>query len=291
VTETLELLQASLAPDIRLVKSLSAAGAFVIGDETQLHQVAMNLCTNALQAMPEGGVLRVALEPVRLSAPRTHGRGRLTAGDYVRLTVSDTGAGIRPELLERIFDPFFTTKAVGQGTGLGLSLVDGIVADLGGAIEVSSVVGQGTTFSIWLPKSSEGAKAIASDAGALPRGRGQTVMIVDDERPLMALGEETLAELGYEPVGFASSTAALEAFMSNPDRFDAVLTDEVMPDLRGTQLAAELSRLRPGLPIILMTGHGGPQLAERAGAVGVGEVLRKPLQRRDLAESLAKALA
>jgi signal transduction histidine kinase len=290
VTETLELLQASLAPDIRLEKSLAATGAAVIGDETQLHQVTMNLCTNALQAMPRGGVLRVALETVRVDAAATHARGRLAAGDYVRLTVSDTGTGISPEQVERIFDPFFTTKPVGQGTGLGLSLVHGIVAELGGAIEVASVVGEGSTFSIWLPKSSEGPKPLAQVAGHLPRGRGQTVMIVDDERSLMALSEETLAELGYEPVGFESSAAALRAFQTDPDRFAAVLTDEVMPDLPGTQLAAELSRLRPGLPIILMSGHGGPQLAERAGAAGVCEVLRKPLQRRDLAESLAKVL-
>lgn len=292
VIETLELLQSSLARNIRLEKSLCAEGATVVGDETQLHQVTMNLCTNALQAMPEGGVLRVALEPVGLAAPLALSRGQLAAGDYVRLTVSDSGAGIRAELLERIFDPFFTTKRVGEGTGLGLSLVHGIIADLRGAIEVSSTTGKGSTFSIWLPKGREIAKPVAGgQAMDLPRGNGETVMIVDDERTLMSLGEETLAELGYEPVGFGSSTEALQAFQTEPDRFNAVVTDEVMPDLLGTQLAAELTRLRPGLPVILMSGHGGPQLAERAGAAGVSEVLRKPLQKRDLAESLAKVLA
>jgi signal transduction histidine kinase len=292
VTETLELLQSSLAYNIRLERSLSAEGATVIGDETQLHQVTMNLCTNALQAMPEGGVLRVALESVRLAASLALSRGQLAAGDYVRLAVSDTGAGIRAELLDRIFDPFFTTKRVGEGTGLGLSLVHGIIADLGGTIDVSSIAGKGATFSIWLPKSRETAQPVAGGhAVDLPRGKGETVMIVDDERSLMSLGEETLTELGYQPVGFGSSTEALRAFQTEPNRFNAVVTDEVMPDLLGTQLAAELTRLRPGLPVILMSGHGGPQLAERAGAAGVSEVLRKPLQKRDLAESLAKVLA
>jgi FixJ family two-component response regulator len=180
---------------------------------------------------------------------------------------------------------------VGEGTGLGLSLVHGIVADLGGAIDVASVPGKGTTFRIWLPRTAATAAPVAPGAAGLPRGNGETVMIVDDEPALVALTEELLAELGYEPVGFGSSTAALHAFRSDPDRFDAVVTDEVMPDLLGTQLARELSTLRPGLPIILMSGHGGAHLAERAGAAGVSDVLCKPLQKRDLAESLAKVLA
>jgi len=290
VSETLELLRASLPPNIRLVRALSTGPAAVIGDETRLHQVTMNLCTNALQAMPQGGELRVSLEPVRLDASLALSRGRLSAGDYVRLTVSDTGSGIPAELVDRIFDPFFTTKRVGEGTGLGLSLVHGIVADLGGAIEVSSTPGEGTTFCIWLPKASESAKPVAPDARDPLRGDRETVMVVDDEPALLSLTEEILSELGYDPVGFGSSLAALRAFRDNAARFDAILTDEVMPDLQGTQLARELSALRPGVPIILMSGHGGTDLPERAIAAGVSEVLRKPLQKRDLAESLAKVL-
>ena len=290
VSETLELLRASLPPNIRLVRALSTGPAAVIGDETRLHQVTMNLCTNALQAMPQGGELRVSLEPVRLDASLPLSRGRLSAGDYVRLTVSDTGSGIPAELVDRIFDPFFTTKRVGEGTGLGLSLVHGIVADLGGAIEVSSTPGEGTTFCIWLPKASESAKPVAPDARDPLRGDRETVMVVDDEPALLSLTEEILSELGYDPVGFGSSLAALRAFRDNAARFDAILTDEVMPDLQGTQLARELSALRPGVPIILMSGHGGTDLPERAVAAGVSEVLRKPLQKRDLAESLAKVL-
>jgi len=291
VAETLELLRASLPPNVRLMKELSAGNAAVIGDETHLHQVTMNLCTNALQAMPQGGVLRVALEPVRLETPLSLSRARLAAGDYLRLTVSDSGTGIPAEFVDRIFDPFFTTKRVGEGTGLGLSLVHGIVVDLGGAIEVSTAPGKGTTFRIWLPRASESAKPASQEPRDPRRGDRETVMVVDDEPALLSLTEEILSELGYEPVGFASSTAALRAFKSNADRFDAILTDEVMPDLQGTQLARELSVLRPGVPIILMTGHGGADLPERAAAAGVSDVLRKPLQKSDLADSLAKVLS
>jgi len=193
-------------------------------------------------------------------------------------------------VLERMFDPFFTTKGVGEGTGLGLSLVHGIVADLGGAIDVRTSVGGGTTFTIWLPIAGEAPVPSAAVAAELPRGDGQTVMIVDDERPLVALVEETLAELGYEPIGFSSSVQALQAFREAPQRFDAVLTDETMPELIGTELAREIRRLRPDVGIVLMSGYSGAQLLERARAVGVREVLRKPLQRKDIAECLGRVL-
>ena len=290
IEETLELLEASLPAGIRIEKSLEAGNAAVIGDATRLHQVAMNLCTNALHAMEHGGVLSVTLERVELSERRSLSRGALAVGPYVRFVVSDTGVGIAPAVVERMFDPFFTTKNVGEGTGLGLSLVHGIVADLGGAIDVATKVGEGTRFEIWLPVAGETAKPAFETVRELPRGSGETVMIVDDEHPLVALAEETLAELGYEPVGFDSSNAALQAFRSNPQRFDLVLTDEAMPDLMGTQLAVEIRQLRPTIPIVLMSGHGGAQLAQLAAAIGVQEVLRKPLQRRDLAESLARVL-
>src|ERR1700733_5049101 len=290
IEETLELLEASLPAGIRLESSISSGNAAVIGDATYLHQVAMNLCTNAVQAMERGGTLRVILEPIDVTESRALSRGLIHAGSYVRLIVSDTGVGIPPAVLERMFDPFFTTKGVGQGTGLGLSLVHGIVIDLGGAIDVTSKAGEGTTFEIWLPIAGETAMPPLEAASPLPRGNGETVMIVDDERPLVALAEEITAQLGYEPVGFDSSRAALEAFSAQPQRFDAVLTDEAMPDLVGTELASEIRRLRPAVPIILMSGYGGAQLTNRAAEIGVNEVLRKPLHRRDLAESLARVL-
>ena len=290
IEETLELLAASLPSGIRLEKALAAGDAAVIGDATHLHQVAMNLCTNALHAMEHGGVLGVALERVELAEQRSLSRGTLSPGEYVRLVVSDTGTGIAPAVLERMFDPFFTTKGVGEGTGLGLSLVHGIIAELGGAIDVATRPGEGTKFEIWLPVAGEAGRPVVEAVGELPRGHGETVMIVDDERPLVALAKEMLAGLGYQPVGFESSTAALQAFQAEPRRFDLILTDEAMPDLVGTELAHEIRRIQPTLPIILMSGHGGAQLAQRAAAVGAKEVLRKPLRGRDLAESLARVL-
>jgi PAS domain S-box-containing protein len=290
IEETLELLSASLPPGVRLEKRLEAGDAAVIGDATYLHQVAMNLCTNALHAMEHGGVLSVLLERVDLTSPRVLSRGTLSTGSYVRLSVSDTGSGIEPGVLERMFDPFFTTKGVGQGTGLGLSLVHGIVTELGGAIDVTTKAGQGTSFSIWLPLAPEAEEPLRTATRELPRGNGEAVMIVDDERPLVTLAEEMLAELGYDPVGFPSSGEALRAFRAEPRRFELVLTDEAMPDLVGTELASEIRKLQPAIPIILMSGHGGPQLEKRAAAIGVNDVLHKPLRSRDLAESLARVL-
>jgi len=290
IEETLELLAASLPSGIRLEKTLAAGDAAVIGDATHLHQVAMNLCTNALHAMERGGVLSVVLERVELGERRTLSRGTLYPGAYVRLVVSDTGTGIPPAVLERMFDPFFTTKGVGEGTGLGLSLVHGIVAELGGAIDVATRPGEGTKFEIWLPVAGEAGRPVVEAVRELPRGHGETVMIVDDERSLVALAKEMLAGLGYQPVGFESSTAALQAFQAEPRRFHLILTDEAMPDLVGTELAHEIRRIQPGLPIILMSGHGGAQLTQKAAAVGAQGVLGKPLQGRDLAESLARVL-
>jgi signal transduction histidine kinase/CheY-like chemotaxis protein len=290
VQETLELLAASLPTDVRLESRLDAADTAVVGDPTQFHQVVMNLCTNAVQAMVGGGRLTVILERVSIDDRRLLSHGKLSAGCYVRLSVGDTGSGILPAVLERMFDPFFTTKRIGDGTGLGLALVHGIVADFGGVIDVATEIGAGTMFAIWLPATDRMPSLLAEPAAELPRGDGEIVMIVDDEPALVALAEETLAELGYEPVGFDSSLAALQAFRAEPNRFDLVLSDETMPDLTGTEFAREILRLRPDASVMLMSGYSGIQLSERARAAGVIDVLRKPLVRRDIAESVARVL-
>ena len=291
IEETLELLAASLPSGVSLTKRLETGDAAIVGDATQLHQVAMNLCTNALQAMKDGGVLEVVLDRAEVAQSRRLSHGNLAPGTYVRLSVSDTGSGIPPDVLDRMFDPFFTTRGAAEGTGLGLSLVHGIVADLGGGIDVRTTVGRGTTFTIWLPIAGEVTVRSAEAAAELPRGHGQTVMIVDDEKPLVALAEEILADLGYEPVGFSSSPAALEAFREAPRRFDIVLTDETMPELIGTDLARQIRLMRSDIPIVLMSGYSGPQLLERARAIGIREVLRKPLQSKDIAECFGRVLS
>jgi PAS domain S-box-containing protein len=288
VGEALDLVAASLPRHVRLVRALVAGEATVQGDATQIHQVVMNLCANGAQAMKSEGTLAVSLDVV--DKTRTvAATSALPAGRYVRLIVRDTGTGIPAKLLERIFDPFFTTKEVGVGTGLGLSLVHGIVTDLGGGIEVDSRPGEGAAFTVYLPWSSAPA-APAPAQEAVPEGSGETVLIVDDEEALVRLGEEMIAGLGYEPVGFASSAAALESFRASPERFHAVLTDESMPELTGSELAREIRGLRPEIPIVIMSGVVSPALSARARELGAVEVLAKPLAERELARSLAAAL-
>jgi PAS domain S-box-containing protein len=288
VAEALDLVAASLPRHVRLVRALVAGEAAVMGDATQIHQVVMNLCANGAQAMKSEGTLAVSLDVVE--RPRfLAATSALPAGRYVRLIVRDTGHGIPAKILERIFDPFFTTKDVGVGTGLGLSLVHGIVTDLGGGIVVDSRPDEGAAFTVYLPCSGERAAPAPVDE-ALSEGSGETVLIVDDEEALVRLGEEMVAGLGYEPVGFASSAAALESFRASPERFHAVITDESMPEMTGSDLVREIRRLRPDIPIVMMSGVVTPALSARARELGGIELLAKPLAERELARSLAAVL-
>ncbi|MDN8617755.1 ATP-binding protein [Variovorax ginsengisoli] len=290
VEEAIAMLRPTLPESICFEARLEAGAAAVMGDGTQLYQVVMNLCTNASQAIVETGVIEVRLERMRSSASQHLLHGDIAAGDYVRFIVSDTGRGMSADVLQRAFDPFFTTKKVGEGTGLGLSMVHGIVSDLGGAIDIQTEPGHGTCVAVWLPISGEFDAQAQRPDPAWPRGSGQVVMVVDDERPLVELAEELLAELGYEPVGFESSERALEAFTEDPQRFDAVLTDEMLPGMPGSELVRQLQAIRPGLPVILVSGNVDATLEQRARDAGVIALLRKPLALRELAETLALTL-
>ena len=289
VAEVLDVVEGSLPAGVTLERSLAAGDAAVLGDPTQLHQVVMNLCSNAVQAIDGVGRVSVSTDTVVLDEARLVTTCSLPRGEYVRLRIADTGAGIDPKVIDRIFDPFFTTKSVGVGTGLGLSLVHGIVTDLGGGVEVENRPGAGAAFTVYVPREGdvEAPATIEESPGA---GSGETIMLVDDETALVRLGEEMMAELGYEPVGFSSSTAALESFRGQPDRFDAVLSDESMPELTGSELAEQIHRIRPDIPIVLMSGFTSAALATRARDAGVVEVLAKPLVARDIARCLANAL-
>src|SRR5882757_2259685 len=208
----------------------------------------MNLCSNAIQAISADGTLRVALEAAEFLAERTLSNGNLRPGQYVRLTVEDSGSGMDAATLSRIFEPFFTTKETGRGTGLGLSLVYAIVSDAGGAIDVRSIPDQGTTFTIYLPRAFDAPVTAEEVANLLPRGNGDRVLLVNDDANVLAMTAQLLCSLGYEPESFSDSRAALAAFEAEPCSFDVIVTDDVMPDLTGTGLASVLCQQRRELP-------------------------------------------
>jgi CheY-like chemotaxis protein len=249
-----------------------------------------NLLSNAVQAIEGYGRVGVTVDAVQIDSERDMAVGRLWPGRYGRLKVSDTGPGIAPDIFGRIFDPFFTTKPVGVGTGLGLSQVHASVLDHKGAIAVDSGQGRGTQFCIYLPLSDQ-APSLESTQMAMPLGGGQVVLVVDDEAVLVQLTEEVLASIGYEPVGCVGAQQALEVFRAAPARFDAVLTDVLMSGMTGPDLALELHKLRPALPVVLMSGFCGANLKEQAATVDARAVLLKPLKAAQLAQCLAQLFA
>ncbi|WP_246805126.1 ATP-binding protein [Mesorhizobium mediterraneum] len=294
VAEAVDLLRASFPATLSVEKHLAAADAAMMGDPTELQQVVMNLCTNAAQSMNNRGVLKIGLGMTELVEAQVLSHGNLPAGRYLRLAVGDIGSGMDQATLERIFEPFFTTKPAGQGTGLGLSTVHGIVAAHRGAVDVKSQLGEGTTFEIYFPQI-ESAAIQDEDEGEgtevpIQYGNGETILVVDDDTPLMQLAEEMLAALGYEPVGFDRSPAALSAFRTDPERFDLVLTDEVMPDMTGVEFSGKLHEIRSDLPIVRMTGYGRPLRSRQLTAAGISEVIKKPLLSTAVAQCLARHL-
>lgn len=295
VAEAVDLLRASFPATLSVQTHLAAADAAMTGDPTELQQVVMNLGTNAAQAMNNRGALEIGLDTTEFVEARMLSHGNLPAGRYLRLAVRDTGSGMDQATLERIFEPFFTTKPAGQGTGLGLSTVHGIVIAHRGAVDVNSKPGEGTTFEIYFPQI-EAAEATQnedeSDAAEVPvkHGNGETILVVDDDTPLMQLAEEMLAALGYEPVGFDRSPVALSAFRTDPERFDLVLTDEVMPDMTGIEFSGRLHKIRPDLPVVLMTGYGRQLRSRQLTAAGISEVIKKPLLSAAVAQCLARHL-
>jgi signal transduction histidine kinase len=293
VREVVRLMRASLPATIELRERLDRNVGMVMASATQVHQVVLNLCTNAEQAMrATGGRLEVRLEAVEVPAAMTTAHADLKPGAYVRLSVRDTGPGIPLEVQERIFEPFFTTKGPGEGTGMGLAVVHGIVASHGGGITVESHPGQGTTFAVYFPKLDVAtAEEQPEDDTAAPRGAGERILLVDDEVPLTELGRDMLVQLGYDVVVRTSSREALEAFRSTPYRFDLVITDQTMPQMTGEALAREMRRLRPDIPIVLCTGFSHLINEEKARAAGINAFCMKPLVMHDLAHTILNVLS
>jgi len=293
VTEALTLLRASIPATIEFEVRLSADAAPIRADPTQIHQVILNLCSNAEHAMRgHPGRLCVALSNVEVDAALCATHTRLRPGPHVRLTVSDTGCGIESELLTRVFEPFFTTKPPGEGSGLGLSVVHGIMETHGGVVTVESKPGVGTRFDLYFPAEPRHPAPAPTlpEPGALPRGKGERILLVDDEPGLAKLGETALSELGYRVRPCTHPTEALAIVASAPGDFDLVITDHTMPNMTGIALASELRTIRPSLPVILMTGYSAGKIPEQAAAAGVKEVVFKPLDLAALSDAIRRCL-
>jgi PAS domain S-box-containing protein len=293
VRDAMRLLRASLPSTIAIDTQIDADCPNMLCDATQLHQVITNLGANAGHAMRShgGGRLSVKLCRVVLDGAMLARHAELRAGHEICLSVRDTGCGMDATTLERIFEPFFTTKGPGEGTGLGLAVVHGIVQDHGGAIVVESSPGEGTEFSIYLPAHHGPEEELRGDPGPLASGSGQRVLLVDDETPLVRLGGAMLKTLGYEPVAFTDSLRALEAFEADPDAFEAVISDYTMPGLDGLRLAARVRELRGDIPIIIASGYAGPVEIAAVEKLGSAAFMPKPFGLDAMAQRLRALLA
>ena len=290
VKEVLDFLRASLPPTVTLLESVQDCG-MVMADATQIHQVVMNLCTNAYQALKGGvGTMEVVLEVAEVGAGFMPDAGQIASGQHVRLRVRDTGTGIDAATLPHIFDPFFSTKRPGEGTGLGLSTVHGIVSGYGGAISVTSEAGCGATFDVYLPRLDGVFCAAEPEREPLAAGV-ERILLVDDNEEIVEMTRMSLEDVGYSVAAFSSSVAALEAFRRGPQEYDLVITDQVMPDMTGAELSRSMLGLRPDIPIIMVTGFGQGITSEQARAMGIAEYLQKPFSDQELNQAIRRVLA
>ena len=291
VNEALKLLRASIPANVKFDLSIDKNCAPVIADPTQIHQIVMNLCTNAYQAMQDnGGLLKVSLQNVTISSQETKNFSGLNEGKYVLLTVSDTGHGMERTIMQRIFDPFFTTKQKQHGTGMGLSVVHGIVKQHKGFIDLASEVGKGSTFKVFFPAHKADQKIIDSPEEKIIMGNGERILLVDDEKAILNLLKQLLEDMNYKPSVCEESLHAVELFKKDPTAFDLVITDQIMPNLTGDLLAKQLLQIRKDLPIILCTGFSENLGEEKSRAIGIHSIVLKPLLKVDLARSIRNAL-
>jgi PAS domain S-box-containing protein len=290
VKEALKLIRATIPTTIEIRQDIEDDTGLIMGDITQVHQVLMNLCTNAYHAMQDaGGILGVVLENVDVDECSAAKYLHLQPGSYVRLTVSDTGYGMDKKTLERIFEPFFTTKKQSEGTGLGLSIVHGIVKSMGGAITVYSEPGEGTTFKLYFPRIDADTALEASGKKYLSTG-SEKILYVDDEELVAEMAQEMLESLGYTVSSRTSSVEALRVFKATPDLFDLVITDQTMPNMTGIELAAEIRKIRSAIPVVLCTGFSETILLEKAKSSGIREIILKPFIKQEFSDIIRKVL-
>ena len=292
VREALKLLRSSVPSSVVMKSSFDAQAPLVLADASQVHQVVMNLGTNAAHAMGErGGELSLKVDLAVVDEELARRRPDLRPGRYARIAVTDSGRGMDDATLKRIFEPFFTTKKQGEGTGLGLAVVHGIVRDHDGAIAVESEVGRGTSIEVFLPEHLGEPASVPISPSALPRGHGERILVVDDEEALCVSLTHLLTRLGYQAVAKAQAEAALELFRQTPDDFALVLTDLTMPGMTGLMLAQELLQIRPSARVVLMSGFSGTWTPASVRTLGLIDMLVKPLNAQALAEGLARAIA
>jgi nitrogen-specific signal transduction histidine kinase len=289
VKESLKMLRSSIPTTIEIRQDVTADIDTINGDPTQINQVLLNLCTNAAHAMKEGGTLEVNLDNTRIEEDETEVYPDLEPGDYVRLKVGDTGHGIEPEDMEKIFDPYFTTKGVGEGSGMGLSMVHGIVKNHAGTITVNSEVGKGTVFEALFPIIKGKPESETVSEGALPKG-DERILFVDDEPSMVATYKAMLERLGYTVNVRTSSIEALEAFKAQPGKYDLIITDQTMPHLTGQMMAKEMMTIRPDIPIILCTGHSALINEDTAIEMGIRAFVMKPIVMGEIAKTIREVL-
>ncbi len=291
IQESLKMLRSTLPANIEFQTSIPSENFTIEANSTQIHQILINLCTNAAQAMKEsGGRLAVSLEQVDLKRKEIVFDTHLLPGDYIKLTVRDTGDGIDPKHMQRIFDPYFTTKEVGKGTGMGLSIALGIVKAHGGGIRSESRIGGGTTFEVFLPRVRQDARQeTIHDKQALPSGT-ERILFVDDEKMLVDLNQARLHYLGYTVTSAVDPNQALELFQSDPGSFELVITDMTMPGMNGDRLSRHILDIREDIPIILCTGYSERISRESAKAAGLAGYLEKPVDMQTLAETVRGVL-
>lgn len=290
VAEVLNLLKSTSPPSVKIKQKLDPGIGTVLADPTHIHQIVMNLCTNANQAMLEsGGILDVRLEAVKLTQRSDPRLGNLKKGDYIRLQISDTGHGMDMETKERIFEPFFTRKEVGSGSGLGLSVVHGIINNYGGAILVDSSPGKGTTFSIYLPKHGIDPESLDKLDKKTVKG-DEYILFVDDEPEITFLGKKMLENLGYRVSIQSDSVSAFEEFKNNPQKYSLLVTDQNMPNIIGTELASKMRKIRPELKVIIITGYAEYLSEEMIMKHGISEVILKPMILSDFSKTIRRVL-
>ncbi|HSO20762.1 MAG TPA: ATP-binding protein, partial [Desulfosarcina sp.] len=275
--------------DIRV--DLDEESGSVMGDSTQIHQLVVNLCTNAYQAMRErGGRLTVTLREIPIDAPAKTPCPDMPPGTYVCLAVADTGHGIDQAIIDRIFEPYFTTKGPAEGTGMGLSMVHGIVKGHEGYIAVHSALGEGTTFHVYIPQiASVQETTLDETTDLMPLGH-EHILLVDDEPQLLAMQRQILERLGYEVTAMGRSAEALTIFRRAPESFELLVTDQTMPDLTGAELVQAVLQTRPELPIVLCTGFSEALSSEAAAELGIRHYLQKPVPLKLLAQTIRLAL-